>query len=73
MPNTIPENYTTMLQGVRFLLYDSYLVEGKEEIRMTIFTTKENLQPPIYSDTWFFDGMLLFAPSIFIQLLAKRT
>lgn len=65
----IPERYRKTLEGVDFLLYDSfedqdYTLPG----RVIIFATQDNLRTLFKSKIWFADGTFSTVPTIFFQL-----
>lgn len=60
---TLPADYCTTENGVRFLQYDS-----KGEDRFLIFMTPRCMQYLSEAETWFMDGTFQTVPSIFYQL-----
>jgi|UniRef100_A0A2S2Q556 hypothetical protein len=60
----IPEKYTLIKNGRRFLQYDS----GSSDDRILIFFTKENLELMIKCNNWFVDGTFKSSPILFTQI-----
>lgn len=60
----IPDEFTKLLSGERFLLFDS----GPSDDRILIFSTQRNLQLLVRCQHWYADGTFKCAPPLFNQL-----